>query len=904
MIDIRELSIYDKISGDEPAWFCFLNYLQNEDNQDCLNHSGFRKSDIKIRTVWQSIDELADLKDSYIDYLIKDTLRIAKENNWEEDIIYDFDNKDYFWNESMAQAIYDYVKGFDPEGRKAYEDSGYLVDENGNINKELLKGSISIEGGVSFRIKDMKRADAGANFEQVLKYVNEEPIIYDNILNPWVIPWYNINGHSYSKVRGHDKEIAALGSKYKLNFTRTQDVEDTTANQQIEKWIRLLMPQYKRRVEVEDLDRNFWVIAQVITGISAYLFDKDSPLTKALSAALNEVTQLWENVLYMWVSLAALASPYYENVHTEVVYIPNNISQPFYKYDSFCGQYPDEETLQFKRNEVEKYLQYYIDVYTDDNLCLIPVVRRKNKMTYGMNSYNIEDYLGIYTYNRNTKEKKWSPLAGKDFFSVQIDNYLSNLCGINEEEAEYTYFAPMSKKKDFGAEGGYLALMRTKVTFGELPHIQDNEIVWSGDSIEVCDAAQEILFDNSQYYPLSTFSTISPDIEIARQKIHKGFYRGEMLSTLKNFSVNWNIEVRTIELMPFTEKDITDQVKDYRLLTDDSFMNVIEHKAMEYISELDKSKIYLFVGTHLRNARILSKNIAEWKNQIRTDSNFVSMEEVLENSYTEIECQQLTVAEEPTASSATGVYIYNNDFYYVNPQEPDPGKRVVKRLKRDFYDYDKDNPTIIRKYSVGVIIEDDFSRSAVLYLPFNIENKFLPVPQYYYFSQNFFPSLGGFGLSNAQVRIFYQGNRLMKDNWVIEFTRFNGTAFNANNLSEIQQKWGAVIDMALPYSIDGVDYRYAVIKSISTSYFYPNGDYAGREVRRISETDPKLSTTEDFQWRERPDLNKYVLKDMTLNGIISTHNFKTIDGKRVYGVYAEHWRDGFTGEAIADVITD
>jgi hypothetical protein len=29
----------------------------------------------------------------------------------------------------------------------------------------------------------------------------------------------------------------------------------------LKKWIRLLMPQYGRRVEVEDLDRNFWVIA-------------------------------------------------------------------------------------------------------------------------------------------------------------------------------------------------------------------------------------------------------------------------------------------------------------------------------------------------------------------------------------------------------------------------------------------------------------------------------------------------------------------------------------------------------------------------------------------------------------------------------------------------------------------
>jgi len=39
-----------------------------------------------------------------------------------------------------------------------------------------------------------------------------------------------------------------------MGFTRTKnDGKDSH-------WIRLLMPQYKRKVEVEDLDRNFWVI--------------------------------------------------------------------------------------------------------------------------------------------------------------------------------------------------------------------------------------------------------------------------------------------------------------------------------------------------------------------------------------------------------------------------------------------------------------------------------------------------------------------------------------------------------------------------------------------------------------------------------------------------------------------
>jgi hypothetical protein len=42
------------------------------------------------------------------------------------------------------------------------------------------------------------------------------------------------------------------------------------------------MPQYGRRVEIEDLDRNFWVIAQVISAISNYLFGTDGPIPKTL----------------------------------------------------------------------------------------------------------------------------------------------------------------------------------------------------------------------------------------------------------------------------------------------------------------------------------------------------------------------------------------------------------------------------------------------------------------------------------------------------------------------------------------------------------------------------------------------------------------------------------------------
>jgi hypothetical protein len=49
------------------------------------------------------------------------------------------------------------------------------------------------------------------------------------------------------------------------------------------------MPKYLRRVEVEDLDRNFWVIGNVLAAISAYLFDPNSPISKEFEKILNEL---------------------------------------------------------------------------------------------------------------------------------------------------------------------------------------------------------------------------------------------------------------------------------------------------------------------------------------------------------------------------------------------------------------------------------------------------------------------------------------------------------------------------------------------------------------------------------------------------------------------------------------
>lgn len=63
--------------------------------------------------------------------------------------------------------------------------------------------------------------------------------------------------------------------------------------------IRLLMPQYHRRVEVEDLDKNFWVIAQLLDNLSQCLIG-DNGIYETNEKIVQEISELWQNTAYLW----------------------------------------------------------------------------------------------------------------------------------------------------------------------------------------------------------------------------------------------------------------------------------------------------------------------------------------------------------------------------------------------------------------------------------------------------------------------------------------------------------------------------------------------------------------------------------------------------------------------------
>jgi len=194
--------------------------------------------------------------------------------------------KDYFWNESMNKLLAYFYAKIDPEGAESLEktNTDEVLPDTNNVFED---GAIPTDGTIkNFYMKDVRRADAGFTF---------------NAGGPWVKPQYNIDGETYKYVRGIDKIISVLANDAELQFTRSANKE----NENYPKYLRLLMPKYLRYVEVEDLNRNFWVIGQTISAISAYLFSDDSPLKNGLKGALDEIAQLWENVFFLWLTAAA-----------------------------------------------------------------------------------------------------------------------------------------------------------------------------------------------------------------------------------------------------------------------------------------------------------------------------------------------------------------------------------------------------------------------------------------------------------------------------------------------------------------------------------------------------------------------------------------------------------------------
>ena len=407
--------------------------IQKVDSKDNLENY-YNELDESKEIVWKKL--VGYLKDNFGDQLTYEGQFTDNNSNFFKFLNDNVDLNDYeftaenqeklenFWNESVARLV-EYYYDFIEQMQESTTDHNEYSETQGKIPI----------GSYSMNTEDIKQGDAGNSFDPIPE---SEPIE----IPKWVKPWYNAERYnqagfkSYYEVRNNDLNQKAVSDNKNLQFTR--EYNDT-----LTKWLRLLMPKNSRRVEVEDLNRNFWVISSSLTGVVGYLFDENSPYQKIIKGALSEILELWENTIYLWASLG-LISQKTGGIRTIMLPIPNSEWQSYNKYDGF-GEVLTED--------IQNRIKFLPQKYKGFDLIIVPYNRIDN---YCKNYYSEQSYPLVIFYNSRNKTFKVTLLKDNNNENVKfIPNlYADRLFAIRETDTYYQYSYPVERISTLIDSGG------------------------------------------------------------------------------------------------------------------------------------------------------------------------------------------------------------------------------------------------------------------------------------------------------------------------------------------------------------------------------------------------------------------------------------------------------------------
>lgn len=429
------------------------------------------------------------------------------------------------WNESFSQLLGIYKQ--------------YFVDHG-----EIDHTNITVE--------DVIRANAGNNFNNGF----------------WVKPWENVDGASYAEVRHNDKIRRVLNDKKFLQFT----------HKLFEKYIRLLMPEYQRTVEVEDLNRNFWVIGQVLTGVLSFLFDEDSPINDLFNGMLDELAQLWENLLYLWAAFALISQAIRENdIMVLTIPVSNLENEPYIKFDDFT-----KNSSSYMHNFWSR-MKYLKDIYNRSTLIIIPEIRQN---AYLENYYSTALYPGVIIYNRKIQEgiANLVPATNQglnthtqedvqylyfqkgiiakplnveigDNLIINGNRYTNNPWGVFEN-SPYYYFKNDFADDEAGLTGAaYVAAIRTIFEVTIPPIFTDGALTAFSIKATCIDVPRQLEGStNEEIYSCDydmqggklvcaneVINDAAEQVEYDNKPILEGWYRGEVVSWIHKASPSFNI---------------------------------------------------------------------------------------------------------------------------------------------------------------------------------------------------------------------------------------------------------------------------------------------------------------------------------------------------------------------------
>ena len=187
---------------------------------------------------------------------------------------------------------------------------------------------------------------------------------YSFAKSPYVNPNTNELGEDYLSARNDEIE-SVLKNEDNLDYTIGDYRALTT---ELKKYMtKLLMPQYERRVEVEDLNRNFWVIGQNLTALNKVVFDIGDEFIKKL---VGELTGLWDNVYRIWQALFS--------INDKVYSIGDNEKVRFMMAYGFGTSNEDNTTIDAISFTKDNAYQYGILPY----ICKKRLVNSSNEVCY------------------------------------------------------------------------------------------------------------------------------------------------------------------------------------------------------------------------------------------------------------------------------------------------------------------------------------------------------------------------------------------------------------------------------------------------------------------------------------------------------------------------------------------
>lgn len=198
--------------------------------------------------------------------------------------LYTFDN----WQDYYKTAAYD---GDNTVDTKGWNES---VNDLYNFMKEYFENN-----GL-----DPTKFQTPQAWLQALKEANAKGTAAGHYLDP--TPLVNLFNEIYKEERSdeikmnvHHMDYTNEGEELGSGAGITSDGQTYNYGELIAYVVNLLMPQYRRRVEVEDLNKNFWVISQVLSILLNQVFGDDG-LEAILKGHMAEIMELWNNVKYLW----------------------------------------------------------------------------------------------------------------------------------------------------------------------------------------------------------------------------------------------------------------------------------------------------------------------------------------------------------------------------------------------------------------------------------------------------------------------------------------------------------------------------------------------------------------------------------------------------------------------------